>query len=67
MGEHEGAEEYNYERFTGSENFLAFRSVLPVGSAAPDFRAALLDSGEPVSLSDYWRKSDVLIEFGSLT
>jgi len=58
---------YNHARFEGSENFLAFRSVLPVGSPAPDFRATLLDSGEPVSLSDYWKKSDVLIEFGSIT
>ena len=63
-GEIEG---YNHARFQGSENFLAFRTILPVGSSAPDFRATLLDSGDPVPLSDYWKKSDVLIEFGSLT
>lgn len=67
MSEQGQLEEYNYDRFEGSEQFMAFRTVLPVGSPAPDVRAILLDSGEPVPLSDYWKKSDVLIEFGSLT
>lgn len=60
-------EPYNYEEFVGSEDFLAFRTALPVGSPAPDFPATLLASGETVSLSDFWRERDVLIEFGSLT
>ncbi|MBI4528788.1 MAG: hypothetical protein HY695_33755 [Deltaproteobacteria bacterium] len=60
-------EQYNYSEFVGSEEFLAFRTLLPVGSSAPDFQATLLETGQTVSLSDYWRKSDVLIEFGSLT
>lgn len=60
-------EAYNYANFEGGENFLAFRTALQVGSAAPDFEAILLDSGERVRLSDYWAHREVLIEFGSLT
>jgi hypothetical protein len=60
-------ERYNYSVFVGSENFMDFRTVLPVGSSAPDFEATLLETGEPVKLSEYWKKSDVLIEFGSFT
>ena len=58
---------YNYSVFLGSENFMDFRTLLPVGSLAPDFPATLLESGLPVKFSDYWKKSDVLIEFGSFT
>lgn len=60
-------EKYNYGEFVGSEDFLAFRTILPVGSLVPDFQATLLATGQPVRLSDYWRKSDLVIEFGSLT
>ena len=60
-------EAYNYAQFVGSDDFVSFRSVLPVGSGAPDFTATLLDTGHPVHLSDYWNERDVLIEFGSLT
>lgn len=63
----EEAAAYNYRRFAGSDNFLAFRTVLPVGSVAPDFTATLVGDGAEVRLSDYWRERDVLIEFGSLT
>jgi hypothetical protein len=59
-------EKYNYCEFVGSD-FLPFRMHLPVGSAAPDFQATLLETGRPVRLSDYWKKADLLIEFGSLT
>lgn len=59
-------EEYNYSVFTGSD-FLPFRAHLPVGSPAPDFTAALLGTGESVRISEYWKETDVLIEFGSLT
>ena len=59
-------ETYNYSEFVGSD-FLPFRTHLPVGSSAPDFQAILLETGQPVRLSDYWNKSDLLIEFGSLT
>ncbi len=67
MNERVDAEPYNYEEFIGSEDFLAFRTALPVGSPAPDFSATLLTTGETVRPSDYWRERDVLIEFGSLT
>jgi hypothetical protein len=60
-------EKYNYSVFVGSENFMDFRTLLPVGSSAPDFQAMLLETGVPVKLSEYWKKSDVLIEFGSFT
>jgi hypothetical protein len=59
-------ERYNYSDFVGSD-FLPFRMHLPVGSSAPDFRATLLETGRSVRLSSYWKKSDLLIEFGSLT
>jgi hypothetical protein len=59
-------EEYNYSVFSGSE-FLPFRAHLPVGSSAPDFTATLLGTGESVRIGDYWKETDVLIEFGSLT
>ena len=35
-------EAYNYAEFVGGEDFLEFRTILPVGSAAPDFTAPLL-------------------------
>ena len=58
---------YNYAAFEGTDDFLAFRTALPVGSAAPDVAVTLADDGRAVRLSDYWREGDVLIEFGSLT
>ena len=67
MSEQKEVEAYNYAEFVGGDSFLAFRTLLPVGSSAPDFQALLLDTGQPVQLSEYWKKSDVLIEFGSLT
>ncbi|MGE3912556.1 MAG: deiodinase-related protein, partial [Chloroflexota bacterium] len=32
MNDRPDAEPYNYEEFVGSEDFLAFRTALPVGS-----------------------------------
>ena len=66
MSDQSEIEEYNYSDFVGSD-FLPFRTHLPVGSPAPDFQATLLETGRPVRLSDYWKRSDLLIEFGSLT
>jgi hypothetical protein len=60
-------EGYNYAVFVGSENFMDFRTLLPVGSSTPDFEARLLETGQSVKLTEYWKKSDVLIEFGSFT
>ncbi len=60
-------EEYNYAEFVGTDNFLSFRTVLPVGSQAPDFPAILATTGREARLSDYWQDCDLLIEFGSLT
>ncbi len=58
---------YNYSTFEGQEDFAGFRTLLQVGSRAPDFPAILLSTGETVELSDYWRERDVVIEFGSHT
>ena len=60
-------EAYNYATFEGTDDFLAFRMALPVGSAAPDAAAIDATTGQTVHLSDYWRTGDLLIEFGSLT
>lgn len=66
MDEQIEIERYNYSEFVGSD-FLPFRTHLPVGSSAPDFQATLLETGQRVRLSDYWKKGDLLVEFGSLT
>jgi hypothetical protein len=66
MTDHTEIEKYNYRDFVSSD-FLPFRTHLPVGSSAPDYDARLLDPGQPVRLSDYWKKNHVVIEFGSLT
>ena len=67
MHDQKEIEAYNYEEFVGSEDFLAFRTIQSVGTSAPDFEAVLLETGRPVRLSDYWKRNDVLLEFGSLT
>jgi hypothetical protein len=59
-------ETYNYSEFVGSD-FLPFRTHLPVGSSAPDLQAILLETGQRFRLSEYWKRADLLVEFGSLT
>jgi len=58
---------YNYTTFEGQGDFESFPLGPHVGSVAPDFPAILLETGQAVRLSDYWRERDVLIEFGSFT
>ena len=58
---------YNYTIFEGQGDFESFPLGPRVGSPAPDFPAVLLDTGQAVRLSDYWRERDVLVEFGSFT
>ena len=58
---------YNYTTFEGQGDFESFPLGPRVGSLAPDFSAVLLDTGQVVRLSDYWRERDVLVEFGSFT
>jgi hypothetical protein len=67
MIEQQQIEEYNYSVFEGKEDFVGFRTLLQVGSPAPDYAATLLETGETVQLSDYWHEQDVVIEFGSHT
>lgn len=66
MGEQTEVARYNYTEFVGSD-FLPFRTHLPVGSSAPDFQAILLETGQTIRLRDYWKKGNLLVEFGSLT
>jgi hypothetical protein len=63
----DGTAPYNYETFVGDDDFLAFRTALPVGSTAPDVQLIDAVTEERVQLSDYWRGHDLVIEFGSLT
>ena len=58
---------YNYALFEGQGDYETFPTPLFAGTAAPDASAILLDTGQSVQLSDYWRERDVLIEFGSYT
>lgn len=58
---------YNYTIFEGQGDFDSFPMGPRVGSPAPDFSAVLLDMGQTVRLSEYWRECDVLVEFGSFT
>lgn len=58
---------YNYAEFVGDDDFLAFRTILPVGSAAPDVAVTVAATGEQAQLSDFWQDTDLVIEFGSLT
>jgi hypothetical protein len=64
---------YNYERFdayveSGEDDreFGAFASVLHAGERAPDGELQLLD-GERVRLAELWRRTGVVLEFGSFT
>lgn len=61
------SDEYNYQIFNGQGDFEDFPNVLRAGMGAPDFTAILLETGQPVRLSDYWRKGDLVVEFGSFT
>ena len=65
--------EYNYERFDAyvssgedEREFGAFPNLLHAGARAPDGQLQLLD-GERVRLSELWRRTGVVLEFGSLT
>jgi hypothetical protein len=67
MEERDAIARYNYATFESTDDFLAFRAALPVGSAAPDFPVIVAGSGEAARLSDIWQDRDLLIEIGSLT
>jgi len=58
---------YNYAKFVGDDDFLAFRTALPVGSKAPDVPVVVAATGESAQLSDYWRGRRLLIECDSVT
>lgn len=58
---------YNYTTFEGQGDFENFPLGPRVGSSAPDINAVLLETGQTVHLSDYWRERDALVEFGSYT
>ncbi|HVI85497.1 MAG TPA: hypothetical protein VNA86_09280 [bacterium] len=63
-------EAYNYEHFPQDLDaplFAAFQNGLRVGTPAPDGEVTRLEDGARVFLSEYWRASPVVIEFGSIT
>ena len=53
MGKVRAMDEYNYAAVVGDDDFLAFRSVLPVGSVAPNAAVTVAATGEPGLISDY--------------
>jgi hypothetical protein len=64
---------YNYEHFdlyveSGEDEreFGAFPNTLHAGERAPDGDLTLL-GGERVRLSELWRRSGLVLEFGSFT
>jgi hypothetical protein len=64
---------YNYGRFDvyvesgrDEQEFAAFPNMLHAGERAPDGELTLLD-GERMRLSELWRESGVVLEFGSFT
>jgi hypothetical protein len=64
------SELYNYEHFPQDLDgalFAAFQSGIRVGTPAPDGEATRLEDRARVRLSEYWRTSPVIIEFGSIT
>ena len=61
------SDEYNYRIFNGQGDFENFPTILRAGQGAPDFSATLLETGQPVRLSDYWRQGELVVEFGSFT
>ncbi len=60
-------DEYNYAVFEGTDDFLAFRTALPIGSLAPNGDVVIAATGQRARLSEFWRGNDLVIEFGSLT
>lgn len=67
MAEVRTHDDYNYAVFEGTDDFLAFRTALPIGSLAPDGEVVIAATGQCARLSDFWRGNDLVIEFGSLT
>lgn len=67
MAEGRTQDDYNYAVFEGTDDFLAFRTALPIGSLAPDGEVVIAATGQRARLSDFWRGHDLVIEFGSLT
>ena len=60
---------YNYDTFRIAPHnywYKRFQSFLPLGSKAPNF-SCLDTDGKRVSLSEYHRKSFVVLEFGCMT
>jgi hypothetical protein len=58
--------EYNYPTFLGEEDCDGFMGRPHVGERAPDGTLSDLE-GRTVALSDLWRQSHLMLEFGSYT
>ncbi len=64
------SDSYNYAHFPQDLDgplFTAFPQILRVGTQAPDGELIRLEDGARVHLTDYWRVSPAVIEFGSVT
>jgi len=62
-------DQYNYEHFTikpYARLYQQFLKILPLGSSAPDFSCIDVD-GKKVQLSEFRRKSFVVLGFGCMT
>lgn len=63
--------DYNYPHFTVEElradDFSSFQNVTRVGTPAPGGTVIDASTGETVELATLWRKSHLVMEFGSIT
>jgi len=62
--------DYNYPNFPLDMDgavFAAFANRLHAGERAPDGEVTDAATGERTSLSSYWAKGPLVIEFGSIT
>ncbi len=66
MSDQPARDDYNYSVFEGQGEFDAFMGPPHVGEKAPDCALTDLD-GSRVALSDLWRTSHIVMEFGSYT
>lgn len=64
------SEAYNYAVFPPEDDveaFARFGEHLKVGQHAPDPQLLDLETGKPVTLSEFTKRGMTVVEFGSLT
>jgi hypothetical protein len=73
VGDPADAASYNYVHFDryiadrGDDGTGPFRASFRVGERAADFALLRLDDGDQVTLSELWRSTPLVMEFGSFT